>query len=38
MEKLSIEEKIALSDYRFEKAKEALKDGILAFKNSSLKE
>lgn len=37
MEKLSIEEKIALSDYRFEKAKEALKDGILAFKNNSLK-
>lgn len=37
MEKLSIEEKIALSDYRFEKAKEALRDGILAFENSSLK-
>lgn len=37
MERLSLSEKIALSDYRFEKAKEALKDGIEAFENKSLK-
>lgn len=37
MERLSLSEKIALSDYRLEKAKEALKDGIEAFENKSLK-
>jgi uncharacterized protein (UPF0332 family) len=37
MEKLSIEEKIAISNFRFEKAKETLKDSIIAFKNSSFK-
>lgn len=37
MEKLSISDKIALSEYRFEKALETLKDGEIAFKNKSYK-
>jgi len=37
MEKLSIDDKIALSDYRYEKAMETLKDGKIAFENKSYK-
>jgi len=37
MEKLSIDDKIALSDYRYEKAMETLKNGEIAFENKSYK-